>query len=553
MKKLLAFIIALSLLACTAACGMLPYGILDDIENTNENSGSFEDNGVWRADADYSEMQYEHYELAQFSQYTAPIYELASSGGSLEEFNDANFSLIDELYYIHTLGELISLKYSTNPSDSYAAQESLYATELYYNASNEYWSAMNALATSENADLLSYYYYDWQVDWFQQYTETDSADGWELYEREAQLVQNYYSLMSESEVDYDAAVEIFAKLVSIRQDIAKSYGYGSYADYTYEYTYSKNYAPEDAQPLWRSTKEYFVPLLQAHSQSIYLASDELWQSNRIDCSENTILEALGSTTNQLSPALYDAYLYMTEHCLYTISYDEVKVDTGYTTYLYYYNEPFLFNKPSNTYYDYVDLFHEFGHFANMYACPSNLIFGVADNDLSELQSQGMEVMLTCFCNDVFGSQDGNTVRNTILLNLIYSIVDGAMYDEFLQLVYAEDDITAERVKEIYAQVYESYGYAPYDGYLTEWVDVVHNFEYPFYYLSYSLAAVSALEIFALAQDDIDAATQVYLQVAQMDCEAYYYSEALDEAGLRDPFASETCRIVAEAVSTALAA
>ena len=34
------------------------------------------------------------------------------------------------------------------------------------------------------------------------------------------------------------------------------------------------------------------------------------------------------------------------------------------------------------------------------------------------------------------------------------------------------------MKEIFQEVYESYGYEPYDGFQQEWMDQIHNFEQP---------------------------------------------------------------------------
>ena len=71
-----------------------------------------------------------------------------------------------------------------------------------------------------------------------------------------------------------------------------------------------------------------------------------------------------------------------------------------------------------------------------------------DYDLSELQSQGMEVMFLQFYDDLFGTS-AQVLRGEPLLNLVYSVVTGAMYDEFQQRVYLEPELSEERLLDIF--------------------------------------------------------------------------------------------------------
>ena len=239
---------------------------------------------------------------------------------------------------------------------------------------------------------------------------------------------------------------------------------------------------------------------------------------------------------------------MLDRGLYDIADYPGKQEMGFTARLYYQNQPFIFNKPENSFMDYTTMFHEFGHFANAYYTESDLLFGISDNDICELQSQGLEVLALNFYDRIFGERAGEYIAKNVLLNLLYSVVDGCMYDEFQQRVFMEESLSPERVKEIYAQIYEDYGYAPYEGYDLEWADVQHNFEFPFYYVSYAVSAVPALELYAMMQDSFDAAAEKYLAVSAMDTELYYFSEAMDEVGFGRVFDEATAREVSDALS-----
>lgn len=506
--------------------------------------GYFRDD-VWRSDLAYDEMEYEHYLPRWFDEYTAPIYEMAEKGGGAEEFQDADFYLVDELYYVYTMMQLADLRQSADPADEKWQEELLYSMELYYTLNDEYWQAMHALAVSPHAGLLEESYPDYLIDWFEDYEPGDGTD-LSLYSRENELVNRYYTLMAEDEPDTGAIGEVFVSLVELRREIAALSGYGGYAEYAYDSLYYKDYTPEDARQVWAGVKEQLVPLMQRYSRQVWRGTDALESSGAVDCSSEAVLAAMEQVLPLISPELYDCFAYMREYGLYDIEHDPAKANTGYTTTLYYLNEPFIFNAAYGEFYDYTDMFHEFGHFANAFYNQSDLLFGYPDNDLCELQSQGMELIFTHYYDRIFGEY-ADEALNYVLMNMVYSIVDGALYDEFQQRVYEEEELSPERVNEIFAGLYREYGYQPYEGYETEWMGISHNFEQPFYYISYCVSALGALELYQLAEEDWPAAVDRYLTVCAMDPEAYYYSEALEEAGLADIFAPDTYVRVAEAL------
>ena len=321
---------------------------------------------------------------------------------------------------------------------------------------------------------------------------------------------------------------LYAELVGVRREQAALSGYANYAEYAYS-GFARDYGPEAAQPVWAAAKEHFVPLLADYAAALYGLMDSAARS----CTEQEALEALSLVAGGISPETAEACEYLLRHGLYDFEALDTKPDMGFTTVLYWYNEPFIFNSPAGDLNDYTNTFHEFGHFLNFYGVPSDLIFGVSDNEISEMQSIGMELMATHWYGEIFGPDADGALAN-LLFNLITSVLDGALYDEFQQRVYAEEGLTPERIPELYAEVYESYGYEPYEGFEYEWVYVSHNFEMPFYYISYCMSAIPVLELLDLLRTDPGAAAELYMQIAATDPELYYCSEAVSELGLPDP-------------------
>ena len=522
----------------------------DTAGEETEQVGYFPDD-VFRDNKDFSDITYEHYDLSNLETLLNQVTEMASSGGTRDEFTQLDNQIYWELAYIYTLNSIIDLQYSDDPTNEYVSQEYLYTDNLCTQASSEYWTAMSTMALSDNSDLMEASYADWQIDSFRNTSNTsDEEDA--LFGQESELEQQYYSLMAADSVDYDSVLDDYVELVKVRQQIAAAEGYDSYADYAYG-QFARNYTPVDAQTIWDAAKNYFVPLMQEYGYNASVQVSGLYDAADIDCSEQTILDSMAKAIPQISDEAYEAFSFMRTHGLYDIGSSAAKMDTGFTTTLYYYNEPFIFNAAKNNFTDYTDMFHEFGHYLNAYYTVSDPIFGVSDNDLAELQSQGMEVLFIKYYGDIFGEQYANDVSVYTLMNLIYSVIDGAMYDEFQQKVFAEQDLTADEVQEIFKQVYAEYGYQTYDGYETSWMDVEHNFSYPFYYISYSVSAISALELFSIAKDSsYDEAKDKYLRAAALDGEVYCFSDAVEEAGLSDVFDTATSQRVTDSVGAFLA-
>lgn len=510
-----------------------------------EPAGEWKDyfpDDVWRADVDFSEVEYEHYELVWLEELSTQLVEAVAADPTIATFNEQDSEFLWELYYIYTMYVRIELDYMADPGAPGVQEEYTYAETVWYDAYEIYWETMSEVAR-EHPEIMAEAYADWQIEMFAEYEPGDGTDT-ELFLRESELVQEYYVLIDESYPDYSAICEVYVELVALRKEIAAYYGYDTYAEYAYDSVYYRDYTPEDVQAIWEVVKTDVSPVLWEHA---YYGSDVYG----LDYSPKAILLAMDSVLQDFSPEVYEAFCYMLEHGLYDIADTGTKVEIGYTTALPVLNQPFIFNSPYGEWYDYTTMFHEFGHFLSSYYAPGDLFFGAPDNDLCELQSQGMEVMFTQWYEEIVGSGNVPAAERALLVNLLGSIQQGAMYDEFQQRVYSEENLTADKVTEIFKDVYRDYGCPLYAGYEYEWATVLHNFEFPFYYISYGVSAVPALEIYAELQQDPAAAVDTYLTVAAMDPEMWYFAEAMEEAGLREVFDAATIAYVAEAAGKAL--
>ncbi len=454
-----------------------------------------------------------------------------AAAGSKAAFHRACWELENALRCIDTDYTILDIRNSQNSGDEQTAQ-AVNEAYLLYNTAVDLYAATFHTLTKDSAclELLKREFDDSDILWFSSY-DPDGADAeLELSTREQDLILEYEAEMAKRRPSAQTLGEIYVSLVEVRKQIAALSGYDSYAEYAYENDFSRDYSPDEAQAIWTLAKEQFVPLLAEYQEGLSRADDLLWDSELFDLSPEAITGALLYGAERLSPEILASCRYLLDNGLYDIAASPDKLSVGYTTWLPTYRAPFIFDCPYGGYYDYQTMFHEFGHFTSYYYSGTDMA-GASDYDLSELQSQGMEVMFLTMYDGIFGEETGRLMRAMTVSNLVSSVVSGAMYDEFQQKVFAEEALTPARVNEIFLAVYKSYGGRVYSGCETQWMDVVHNFEQPMYYISYAVSALPALELFALQQESPEDALDVYLRAAAMSDEEYYLSEALSQTGL----------------------
>lgn len=492
--------------------------------------------GIWRADVKYSEMEYEHCGQMEFNQYADVLRGFAEEGKASVSFYDAYYNIWEELQYVYTMMTLAELELMADSDNEALSEEYQYTFELYQDLYDEYLCVMNEIAVSPYKEVMTEVFHESYLEWFAAYIPyTEEEKELLAYSEENMLIQEYYAVMAEEEPDEDILGGILTELIALRNQQARLFGYESYAEAAYVGMYGRDYLPKEAETIWQGVKEYIVPVYQKYRDTANENIEMLLEAEDLDCSPQAIIEAMDQVIPYVSSELYRAFCYMKVYELYDIDCDPQKSDIGFTTRLYYYNQPFIFNAATDEFVDYQSMIHEFGHFANAFYTQSDLLFGLADNDICELQSQGFEMIMSHYYEEIFGTKYAEAAKYYVLMTMLQSVIEGALQDELQQKIYAEKNVTAERITEIYRQLYEEYGYRPYDGYEKEWMWIPHNYEMPFYQISYSISALGALQLYGVSCDSLAEGVDKYLTICAVDTEMYYFSELLGEIGFKDVF------------------
>lgn len=365
-------------------------------------------------------------------------------------------------------------------------------------------------------------------------TEEEAA----LSREETRLIQEYDQVMARTDLPEEErcrqAGEIFRQLVQIRTQMAQRAGYDDYAEYSYIVAYNRDYSVSQSQSLAKRVKQYIVPL----SDRVYQDLDSRAMralSMRGRASGEEILDAIQPFFQYLDPELNWTFAYMRKYHLYDIEASETKLPTGYTVGLPAYGTAFIFNSPYGDYQDYSDMVHEFGHFNETFHAATHDLWADFSIDVGEIHSQTLELLFTSYAGQIFGEY-GDVYTSVILSNMLDSVLEGCMYNEFQTTVYQNPDMSLEDINRLFKEVSEQYGYDYEDGAeeSTFWVEIPHNFSSPLYYISYATSALSSLDLWLQALDDWDAAVDTYMDLTVLSLDVPYRA-AVRQVGLTDIF------------------
>ena len=348
------------------------------------------------------------------------------------------------------------------------------------------------------------------------------------------------------------AVEIYKQLVIKNNELAALNGYDNYYDYASKNVYGRDYTAEDLAIF----REYVIGYVVPNFSKVY--SDFNGWRNLSTTKQNTFRDFVTGDfdagkknyllmyLDSLEGAMGENMRHMFDNKNCVFSNNKNSHPTAFQTYLYESETPFcLFGSEGQSA---STMVHEIGHY---YAAVTNK--DLNNYDLCETHSQGNEFLFLKYCEGEISKSIYPYVRSYNLVNAAYVMILATIVDEFEQRVYALDsetiaNMTSEDFDAIMTSVCEPYGGADWvtsnisDPY-TYWRKVVIS--NPVYYISYAVSAAAAVEIFAIAEDDYDAALVCYTTLVEGVTEEDGFLNALKKAGLTTPFEEETFKKIAQ--------
>lgn len=439
--------------------------------------------------------------------------------------------------HYESMSTLALYRFSACISDEYFSAEYDYCDEQGSAIEEKLAALYAAFAVSPCRDSLEAEYFG--EGFFLDYDDFNTPDEtfFDLKKQENDLLFRYYELSGNADFSTyrginesrEAIGGVFIELVKVRNQIAAAKGYDNYMDYVYACKYKRDFTTDQAQEYLEFVRTRLAPLLENRKITEVYSDYSGWQ-------ESKSAEILSSAAEKMGGAVWEAFRFMRDYELYDISTSNNKLATAYTSYLADYEAPFIFVNPLAK--DLlISMFHEFGHFTDAY-----VNYGFSDDiELSETYSQAM-VYLAFAYGEPFsdGAREMNLCA-TLAELLSDSILRMAAYGDFELRVYslAPEELTLDKIDEIYAQCIKDYGLAGLIGVeYTKifWVAYHHFFDFPGYVISYSVSALPTAQICRLEAEEPGAGVEAFFRLLDRT-RGKKFTAVLAEAGLDSPFDS----------------
>ncbi|MBE6024203.1 MAG: hypothetical protein E7231_13575 [Cellulosilyticum sp.] len=505
-------------------------------------------NKITRADLKLSEMKYEHIEYSEVEKLLNELEQIIAQTDE-EAFYKWDETYYDLYYKISTMIQIAQLNYQLHKNQSEYFDEYLYSVDLLGKMKSDYIEIFEEEEKTLSNDMTKFYELTIErsklVD---EYLEAElstliEVDGGEmtfieLLQDTSLNNEQFYKLYDQWYTAYNQVVgEILLQLVQLDNQMAKIQGYDTYVESMY-HNYERDYTPKEIATFITHVKEVVPDLFNLLYKSNVAATTILEQYTYEG--EENLLESIDEGFISKHSDLKEAYDYMCQYELYDIEYRQDKENGGFTTYFDQFAEPYIVINYGAEYETALTFIHEFGHYFSYYKIGTNM----GGLDLDETYSQGLELIAMAYYNEIF--QDdyySKAAKIYTIENMLGAIIQGCLYDEFLQEIYANPNITVGEMNKLYGKLAKSYGIKVDDR---SWCMVPHNFQSPFYYISYSVSAVAALEIWAESLEQEEAGINTYLALVEAGRE-HSFIDSLKVVGLSNPLEKETLEEVVDAV------
>lgn len=543
MKKSIALLLAmamLSLILCGCADdaetvgAVRSDGSVSDVLATGlgvtvpeDETGRFASADGIHADVDYADMTWYIYDAAELLDKAARLGETADG----KEAADLYDWLMAEYAKVYTLDNLAYIDFYAHPGDETLSDACRQLDSVLNEVNDALCTALSdALDGPAGSALRSYIGEDKATALVGYDEQTDRQR--EITERVSELTLQYNALIMEY-LSYDEETEkigaLYRELVDLHNEEAQIVGYKDYADYAYEASYGRDFTPDDAAALCEAVKpyarQYFGSLYYNEATYADFSADT-------DLTERELVGLVTRYMPRVSDDAAKAAAYMEKHGLYFMDSAERVSDLGFTTTLDQYNAPFIYLALYGDQNDIQSMFHEFGHYYDAYVNPvPDLLLSVGSLDIFEIHSTGMEALSTGWYEDIYG-EDADLARIRFLDSALYTVFSGCLFDEFQRVVYADPTLTPEQISQTFVTIARSYGLRSFGKEFSHyWMQVNHNFESPFYYISYAVSMLASLQIYEMAENDWVAAADFYNDLVSLGAYDYTYCELLEKVGL----------------------
>jgi len=346
--------------------------------------------------------------------------------------------------------------------------------------------------------------------------------------------------------------KIYDELVHLRDGMAKKLGFDSFTPLAYYQRRRYDYNAEDLKVFRRQVREVIVPACvklferqreELGIEKLYYYDESLTHpdGNPVPIGDRDYMVGKAQHMyRELSAETGEFFDFMVEHELFDLETKKGKRVGGYCTSLPLYHAPFIFSNFNGTDADVNVLTHEAGHaFAGFTSSKFQKLPELchSTSEINEIHSMSMELWTYPWMEDFFGEKAGQH-RKGHLAFAMTKIPYMVCVDEFQHRVYEKPDMTAKERRAVWKELETIY--MPWRDYgdhelMAEggfWMQKLHIFLYPFYYVDYAMAQIGAFEFYTKMKQDWKSAWADYYKLCQTGGSVGYF-ELLKASGLHN--------------------
>jgi oligoendopeptidase F len=372
--------------------------------------------------------------------------------------------------------------------------------------------------------------------------------------------------------DADVLDDILDRMLSLRHTIATNAGLNNYIEYKFREYHRFDYTIEDCVRYHEAVERVVVPALKAigetRRQSLHCDTLRPWDfdmRNPVDPKARPPLKPFETIEQlkagcaeifaQISPVFAEQFAIIDSSGLLDLQSRKGKAPGGYQASLSEARKPFIFSNAVGTHRDVETLLHEAGHAFHSLACVDEPLFAYrhAPIEFCEVASMGMELLGSPFHSVFYDDADLRRARAEQLEGVIYALTWIATIDAFQHWLYKHPGHSRTERSEAWLQIHNRFdgGLFDWSGLDAEhadaWQKQLHIYTHPLYYIEYAIAQMGALQLWANAQCDREAAVNAFRRGLSLGG-SRPLPELFEAAGLRFDFSAET---IAKLVDTLL--
>lgn len=347
----------------------------------------------------------------------------------------------------------------------------------------------------------------------------------------------YHKIYSRRLQDKEALNDLFAGLVSRRNQVALNAGFKNYRDYKFTEMGRFDYTPVECFQFHEAVREAVLPLVneiyKTHQQKLGVDALRPWDTEAEPAGieplkpfsdGNELLQKTIACFNKLDPFFAACLEKMNELKHLDLTSRKGKAPGGYNMPLTESGAPFIFMNAAGQMSDVTTMVHEGGHAIHSFLAHDLELsaFKEYPTEMAEVASMAMELFSMDYWDVFFDNADELKRAKRHQLERVITIFPWiATIDKFQHWVYENPSHTNEERTSAWMRIQSEFASSSIDYSGLEkyreinWQRQLHLFEVPFYYIEYGIAQLGAIGMWKQFKENKDKALSNYTNALRL--------------------------------------